>query len=88
MIAMTMSFALAFHGSPVYNIVRLDEIDGGLDQDNRAMFPIICRNMVDMLNIEQCFVISHSSESDMTDIDIISLYQDSWRLKGNVIFSL
>lgn len=88
MIAMTMSFALAFHGSPDYNIVRLDEIDGGLDQDNRSMFPVICRNMVDMLGIEQCFVISHSSESDMSDIDIISLYQDSWRLKGNVIFSL
>lgn len=88
MIAMTMSFALAFHGSPLYNIIRLDEIDGGLDQDNRSMFPIVCRDMVNMLNIEQCFVISHSSESDMTDIDIISLYQDSWRLKGNIIFSL
>ena len=88
MIAMTMSFALAFHGSPLYNIVRLDEIDGGLDQDNRSMFPVVCRNMVDMLGIEQCFVISHSSESDMSDIDIISLYQDSWKLSGNVIFSL
>lgn len=88
MIAMTMSFALAFHSSPLYNIVRLDEIDGGLDQDNKSMFPIVCRNMVEMLGIEQCFVISHSSESDMSDIDIISLYQDSWRLKGNVIFSI
>ena len=88
MIAMTMSFALAFHGSPEYNIVRLDEIDGGLDQDNRSMFPIVCRNMVEMLGIEQCFVISHSSESDMSDIDIISLYQDSWRLYGNIIFNL
>ena len=88
MIAMTMSFALAFHGSPLYNIVRLDEIDGGLDQDNRSMFPVVCRNMVNMLGIEQCFVISHSSEADMSDIDIISLYQEPWRLNGNVIFSL
>lgn len=88
MIAMTMSFALAFHGSPLYNIVRLDEIDGGLDQDNRSMFPVVCRSMVDMLGIEQCFVISHSSEADMSDIDIISLYQEPWRLHGNVIFSL
>ena len=88
MIAMTMSFALAFHSSPLYNIVRLDEIDGGLDQDNRSMFPIVCRRMVEMLNIEQCFVISHSSESDLSDIDIISLYPDSWRANGNIIFSL
>ena len=88
MIAMTMSFALDFHSSPLYNIVRLDEIDGGLDQDNRSMFPIVCRRMVEMLNIEQCFVISHSSESDLSDIDIISLYPDSWRANGNIIFSL
>ena len=88
MIAMVMSFALAFHGSPLYNIVRLDEIDGGLDQQNKSMFPVVCRNMVEMLNIEQCFVISHSSESDLSDIDIISLYQDNRRFNGNVIFSL
>ena len=46
MIAMIMSFALAFHGSQTYNIVRLDEVDGGLDQANRAIFPMILNSII------------------------------------------
>ena len=89
MIAMIMSFALAFHSSQVYNIVRLDEVDGGLDQANRAIFPIILNSIINMLHIEQCFIISHSSESDMSDVDIISLTPVSNEtIKGNVIFQL
>lgn len=89
MIAMIMSFALAFHGSQTYNIVRLDEVDGGLDQANRAIFPMILNSIINMLNIEQCFIISHSSESDMSDVDIISLTPVSHEtIKGNVIFQL
>ena len=84
-----MSFALAFHGSQTYNIVRLDEVDGGLDQANRAIFPMILNSIINMLNIEQCFIISHSSESDMSDVDIISLTPVSHEtIKGNVIFQL
>ena len=89
MIAMIMSFALAFHSSQTYNIVRLDEVDGGLDQSNRAVFPVILDSIIQMLNIEQCFIISHSSESDMSDVDIISLTPVSHEtMKGNVIFQL
>ena len=89
MIAMIMSFALAFHSSQVYNKKRLDEVDGGLDQANRAIFPIILNSIINMLNIEQCFIISHSSESDMSDVDIISLTPVSNEtIKGNVIFQL
>ena len=89
MIAMIMSFALAFHGSQTYNIVRLDEVDGGLDQANRAIFPVILNSIINMLNIEQCFIISHSSETDMSDVDVISLTPVSNEtIKGNVIFQL
>ena len=89
MIAMILSFALAFHGSQTYNIVRLDEVDGGLDQANRAIFPIILDSIIQMLQIEQCFIISHSSESDMSDVDVISLTPVSNEtIKGNVIFQL
>ena len=89
MIAMIMSFALAFHSSQTYNIVRLDEVDGGLDQSNRAVFPVILDSIIQMLNIEQCFIISHSSESDMSDVDVISLTPVSHEtMKGNVIFQL
>jgi hypothetical protein len=89
MIAMIMSFVLAFQGSSVYNIIRLDEVDGGLDQYNRSIFPQILNSMMSMLNIEQCLIVSHSSESDMSDVDIISLTQVSHEtMKGNVIFQL
>lgn len=89
MIAVIMSFALAFHSSQIYNIVRLDEVDGGLDQANRAMFPVILDAICRTLNISQTFIISHSSESDMTNVDIISLTPVSNEtLRGNVIFQL
>lgn len=89
MIAMIMGFVLAFHGSSVYNIVRLDEIDGGLDASNRSVFPELLRRIMDILRISQCFIVSHSSEAIMTDVDVICLNpvsQDS--LQGNVIFHL
>ena len=89
MIAMILSFVLAFQGSETYNIVRLDEIDGGLDQYNRSIFPQILMNIMNTLNIDQCLIVSHSSESDMSNVDIISLTPvSSESIKGNVIFQL
>lgn len=89
MIAMIMSFVLGFHGSREYNIIRLDEIDGGLDQYNRSEFPIVLNKIMLMLEIEQCFIISHSSEADLSNVDIISLTPVSNEIpKGNVIFQL
>ena len=89
MIAMIMSFVLAFQGSPIYNIIRLDEIDGGLDQYNRSIFPEILSKIMCILNIEQCLIVSHSSESDMSDVDIISLTPVSHEtMSGNVILKI
>lgn len=89
MIAMIMSFVLAFQGSPIYNIIRLDEIDGGLDQYNRSIFPEILSKIMVILNIEQCLIVSHSSEADMADVDIISLTPVSQEtIRGNIIFQL
>ena len=89
MVAMIMSFILAFQGSNIYNIVRLDEIDGGLDQYNRSIFPQILNNIMGILNIDQCIIVSHASESDMSDVDIISFTPVSHEtMKGNVIFQL
>ena len=89
MIAMIMSFVLGFHGSREYNIIRLDEIDGGLDQYNRSIFPMTLYKIMTMLHIEQCFIISHSSETDLSNADIISLTPVSNEtIHGNVIFQL
>lgn len=89
MIAMIMSFALLVQSSSDYNIIKLDEIDGGLDQYNRSRFPEILHNIMDMLNVEHCLMISHASEADMSNVDIISLTPVSHEaIKGNVIFQL
>lgn len=89
MVAMIMSFILAFQGSQIYNIVRLDEIDGGLDQYNRSIFPQILNSIMGTLGITQCIIVSHASEADMSDVDIISLTQVSHEtMRGNVIFQL
>ena len=89
MVAMIMSFILAFQGSQIYNIVRLDEIDGGLDQYNRSIFPQILNSIMGTLGITQCIIVSHASEADMSDVDIISLTPVSHEtMRGNVIFQL
>ena len=38
MISMILSFAFLFHSSTKYNILKLDEIDGALDTNNRLGF--------------------------------------------------
>lgn len=89
MIAMIMSFVLLYQGSSIYNIIKLDEIDGGLDQKNRSMFPMILTQIMNILSVEHCLIVSHSSEADMSNVDVISLTPVSHEtMKGNVIFQL
>ena len=74
MISMVTSIAISLQSSSVFNIFRFDEIDGGLDTDNRAHFlddvvKRICRE----LQIQQMIMISHSIESNMSGLDLILL---------------
>ena len=88
MISMILSFALLQQGSTEYNIIRLDEIDGVLDQANRAMFITVLQKIMDILNVENCIMISHSSEAILEDADIILLSPVDQEIpKGNIIFS-
>lgn len=89
MIALALGASMMHQTSPDYDVLRLDEIDGGLDQSNRALFPQILNSVMRMLHISQCIMISHASEVDMSEVDIISLapvLHES--VKGNVIFDL
>lgn len=89
MVGMIMGFAMMYQSSTVYNIIKLDEIDGGLDQYNRSMFPSILSQIMQILNVENCLIVSHAAEADMSNVDIISLTPVSNEvLKGNVIFQL
>lgn len=88
MISMIISFALLKQGSTKYNILRLDEIDGGLDQDNRAMFIDVLNEIMDIMEVQHCIMISHSSEAVLEDTDIILLSPVGGDIpKGNIIFT-
>lgn len=88
MISMMISFSLLHHSSTVYNILRLDEIDGALDQNNRSKFLDVLDKFMRELGVENCIMISHSSEMDMSNVDIIQLTPvDNSTPNGNIIFT-
>ena len=87
MISMILSFAMLYQSSTNYNIIMLDEIDGGLDTSNRGMFIELLDNLMNMLNCEQCFMISHNNELNTALCDIIVLKNTSNEIyNGNIIW--
>lgn len=70
---MIINLVLADCSSSKYNIVSLDEIDGGLDHVNRYLFVDVLQKICDILNIEQLFIISHSVESALSNVDVVLL---------------
>ena len=86
-ISMLISFALLQQSSTKYNILRLDEIDGVLDQVNRSSYLIALDMIMEKLNVETCFVISHSSEFDSSSVDVIYLEGQADSVSGNIIFT-
>lgn len=86
MMGMIINLVLADMCSSKYNIVTLDEVDSGLDQYNKYMFTEVLNKISNMLNIDQIFIISHSIESTMTNVDVIltSNTQDYKDLFSNV----
>ena len=88
MISMIVSFALLRSTSNDYSIIKLDEIDGGLDPQNRLQFITVLNTLMKMLSYEQCIMISHNSELSMYDADLIVLRNSDPTLKldGNVIY--
>ena len=73
MIGMIMNLVLLFQASNKYNIVFLDEIDGGLDTLNRGLFINTLYQLIHILNIDQLIMISHNIESDLSNVDLIKL---------------
>ena len=71
MMGMIINLALANMCSTKYNIVSLDEIDGGLDNVNKYLFIDVLQKISEILNIDQIFLISHSIEASLTNMDVI-----------------
>lgn len=90
MMGMIINLVLSSISSGKYNIVSLDEIDGGLDDANRYMFVDVLQRISEMLRFEQIFIISHSVESALNNVDVVLLSNDQVYLdqfgNSNIIF--
>ena len=90
MISMILSFALLHHSSTKYNIIKLDEIDGPLDYTNRVYFTDVLNSIMDIMHTEQCIMISHNTELQIDNSDVILLKHDETNSdynRGNIIWS-
>ena len=74
LITMALSFALMKRATGSYNVLLLDEIDAGLDDENRAAFLKMLGAQMATLKAEQVFMVSHNM-SQMINIpmDVIRL---------------
>ena len=70
---MAINLALLHQASTKYNIARLDEIDSGLDYQNRLHFVYALYHTLPILNIEQLLMISHQVETDNSAEEILKL---------------
>lgn len=87
LISMIISFALMAQSNTTYRIVTLDEIDGVLDSMNRAAFVTLLDTIMQKLNIDQLFMVSHNNEIDFSSIDVILLRSDNVEyVDGNIIW--
>ena len=90
-IGMIIDLVLNYIGNSDFGIVTLDEIDTGLDNYNRLVFVNILKRVIELLNIDQMFIISHSIESSLNDIDAILLSNDPMYLdtfkSANIIWT-
>ena len=76
MINMCISFAILAHSSSKYRILRLDELDGPLDTNNRNHYTEILHEVMDILGSQQCFIVSHNMELNDVDFQVIKLGGD------------
>ena len=94
MISMLISFVLLKKSSDNYNIIKLDEVDDNLDNINRIQFSILIEHIMSGLGFDQCLIISHNNELDLSNTDIVVLKLESQEMidslynsGGNIIFS-
>lgn len=90
MMGLIINFVLLFQASTKYNIVGCDELDEVLDTYNRIQYIQVLYKIIEILNIDQCIIISHSTEIDRSNMDVIQLAEynetDCYG-DGNIIFN-
>lgn len=70
-LSMIISFVLLHNASEKFNIIRLDEVDNNLDNDNRLRFFGLVNMIMQILNFDQAIIISHNVELDLSTCDLI-----------------
>ena len=73
LLSIAISFAIIQQSKKRYNIILIDEEDKELDEDNRRSYVEMIEEQLKILNVEQCFIISHNKEFDRADLDLILL---------------
>lgn len=90
MIGLVINLVLLYQASSHYNIARLDEIGSSCDSYNRSQYIQVLNAVINILHMDQLFVISHDIDLDNTMCDIIKLkgYEgfDNSSLQGNIIY--
>lgn len=76
MIGLILSGSLLYQSSTSFNVLMWDEIDSGLDATNRRQFMELSERMMNILNIEQCFIITHNNEYSMDNMDLVIISKD------------
>ncbi|WPH64328.1 virion associated protein [Staphylococcus phage vB_StaM_PB50] len=69
----SLSLSLLNKVSQDYNILYLDEMDATLDSNNRRRFVDVIDKQIELMGLEQVFLISHNDEFYSSDIDLILL---------------
>jgi hypothetical protein len=70
-ISIALSFALMRQSQMKYNIMLLDELDGPLHLADRNKFVDILMKQLNIINAEQCFIISHNDILTGNPVNII-----------------
>jgi hypothetical protein len=68
---LSLSLSIILQAIKDYNIIYLDEVDGELDSNNRKVFFDLLESQLDLLEAEQCFIISHNEIYDAATCDLI-----------------
>ena len=88
LISMIISIAMLNQTSTKLNIIIGDEIDAPFDMENRVQFFNILKKLMAMVKSNQCILISHNSEIEESDCDIILLKNENGNVtNGNIIWS-
>lgn len=68
-----INLALFYQASTKYNIAKFDEVSSSLDTANKYEFVNVIWKCINLLRLEQVFMISHDMEIDSSTVDIIRL---------------